>query len=209
MTKTTFSIPRENLLKAGQIAAHAIKYTCQLIEPDKSLLDIVDRGERQIRELGGKPAFPITISINHFAAHYTPGYRGAQRIPGSALVKVDLGVHVDGYIADTATTVTIGDTPQLKRLSEASDAGLQAAIATIRSGIHIWDVSKAIATAMHQFSVQPITNLTGHSVEQFNLHAGLSIPAVARPSERGADARLRAEQIGQPRPGRGDRRTPA
>ncbi len=191
----TFKRAREKLLRAGKIASEALDFSCRLVKLGESLFSIAEAGEKEIRALGGKPAFPINISINHHAAHYTPSLDDSSQIPDLALVKIDLGTHVDGYVADTARTVLVGDDENLQRLINGAEAGLQAAIKTARAGIRIWNVSKAISTAMYQEKTRPIDNLTGHSIEQFNLHAGLSVPSVTHVSERVASPRLKENMV--------------
>jgi methionyl aminopeptidase len=186
---------REYLHRAGQIAAEALTYTCSLVKAKTALISIAEAGEERIRELGGQPAFPINLSINHFAAHYTPGIGDTSVVPDQALVKVDLGAHVKGYIADNARTVIIGGNSKEKQLCEAAKAGLEAALKTVKAGIRVWTVSKAISKAIHQKGVNPIENLTGHSIERFNLHSGISIPSVTSPTERLLSPRLRENMV--------------
>lgn len=196
MSKTEESrMAREKLEQAGCIAAQALAYTCQLVKPGASLLSIAEAGEAHIRELGAQPAFPINISLNHHAAHFTPHLSDSRTLPEQALVKVDLGTHVDGFIADTARTVTLGGDERMRELDEAAKAGLAAAITTARAGIRVWEVSKAIFKAMRQTGVRPIENLTGHSIEQFCLHAGTSVPSVANPSDELVSPRLREHMV--------------
>ncbi len=159
------------------------------------LLAIVESGEKRIRELGGHPAFPINISINHHAAHYTPTLEDASTVPELALVKIDLGAHVHGYIADNARTVLVGNDDKLQNLVQAAEAGLHAAIQTIRAGLRIWNVSKAISEAIRQLNARSIENLTGHSIDAFDLHAGIAVPSVARPGERFASPRLKEKMV--------------
>ncbi|MFX1317614.1 MAG: type II methionyl aminopeptidase [Promethearchaeota archaeon] len=186
---------REKLLRAGKIASEALAFTCSQVKAGESLLNIVGRGEDKIQSLGGKPAFPINISVNHHAAHYTPSLDDRTQIPELALVKIDLGAHVDGYVADTAKTVLVGEDENLQRLIKAAEAGLQAAIQTARAGIRVWNISKAISTAMRQMKTRPIENLTGHSIEPFNLHAGVSVPSVVHPEERILSPRLNEHMV--------------
>ncbi|MFW9935232.1 MAG: type II methionyl aminopeptidase [Candidatus Thorarchaeota archaeon] len=190
-----FHQTRKKLLEAGKIASEALAFTCGLVKAGKSVLSIAEAGENKIHTLGGKPAFPINISINHHAAHYTPHVDDITQIPDVALVKVDLGAHVDGYVADNARTVLVGDNEKLQQLIDGAEAGLKAAIQTVRAGIRVWNVSKAIATAMRRANTSPIENLTGHSIEQFNLHAGLSVPAVAYAMNRVASPRLKENMV--------------
>ena len=71
------------------------------------ILDVCEKAETLIHKRGGTPAFPCNVSVNEVAAHYTSPPQDTQRIPENSLVKIDLGVHVDGYIADTATTICL------------------------------------------------------------------------------------------------------
>ena len=190
-----FAKIREKLLRAGKIASESLAFSCTLVKQGKSLLAIAEAGEKKIFELGGKPAFPINISINHHAAHYTPSSNDTSLIPEQGLVKIDLGAHVDGYVADTASTVLVGDDENLQRLIDSAKAGLQAAINTARAGIRIWNISKAISSAMHQMNTRPIENLTGHSIEQFNLHAGISVPSVTHSASRVTSPRLKQNMV--------------
>jgi methionyl aminopeptidase len=189
------SSKEERLLKAGHIAAQALNYTCLQVKAGVPLLKIADVGEQCISDLGGRPAFPINISVNHHAAHYTPSYGDSAVVPEKALVKIDLGVHVDGYIADTARTVIIDGDAEMERLLQAAEAGLSAAIASVRSGVRVWEVSKEINKAIRSFDVRPIENLTGHSIERFNLHAGISVPAIAPVSDRVLSPRLKEGMV--------------
>ncbi|MHA2428139.1 MAG: type II methionyl aminopeptidase [Candidatus Hermodarchaeia archaeon] len=190
-----FAKIREKLLQAGKIASEALAFSCSLVKQGESLLAIAEAGEKKILELGGKPAFPLNISINHHAAHYTPSLDDASLIPELALVKIDLGAHVDGYVADNASTVLVGYDENLQRLIDSAKAGLQAAIKTAKAGIRIWNISKAISSAMHQMKTRPIENLTGHSIEQFNLHAGVSVPSVTHSANRVASPRLQKNMV--------------
>jgi len=175
---------------AGRIASQALSHACSRVEEGTPLLEIAEVGERKIRDLGGQPAFPVNVSVNHHAAHYTSPPGDHRLIPRRALVKVDLGVHIEGYIADTARTIQVGEDPRMSRLVKAAEAGLEAAIATARSGIRVWEVSKAIEKAVRRMGARPIENLSGHSITRYNLHAGISVPSVAIPSERPLSPRL-------------------
>jgi methionyl aminopeptidase len=186
---------REKLLEAGIIASKALAYTCSQVAEGKPLLDIAEAGETRIRELGGQPAFPINISINHHAAHYTPDLEDVATVPARALVKIDLGAHIHGYIADNARTVLIGGDEKLHNLIQAAEAGLQAAIQTIHAGLRIWKVSKAISGAIRQFKARPIENLTGHSIDAFNLHAGVAVPSVVQSGSRFASPRMKENMV--------------
>ncbi len=172
---------RESLIKAGEISRQVKKEVMDLIKPGAKLYDIAEFVERRIMELGGKPAFPCNLSINEQAAHYTP-YKGDESVLHEGdYLKVDLGVHVDGYIADTAITVRVG--MEEDELMEASREALENAIATVRAGVRINKVGKAIEGTIREKGFNPIVNLSGHKIERYKLHAGISIPNVYRESD--------------------------
>jgi methionyl aminopeptidase len=172
---------REALIKAGEIARQVKKEVADLIKPGAKLYDIAEFVERRIVELGGKPAFPCNLSINEVAAHYTP-YKGDETaLEEGDYLKVDLGVHIDGYVADTALTFRVG--MEEDELMEASREALENAIATVRAGVKIREIGKAIEETIRGKGFNPIVNLSGHKIERYKLHAGISIPNVYRPND--------------------------
>jgi methionyl aminopeptidase len=169
--------PLDALRKAGLIAAKVRNTVVQEIEPGVKVLDICDRAEKMIRELGGGIAFPTNVNINSVAAHYVSPVEDDTLVPERSLVKLDVGVHVQGYIADTAATACLD--PNLSYLVEAAEAGLDAAIKTIRPGVRARDIGAAIEQAIKARGAKPIRNLTGHKLARYVVHAGASIPNVA------------------------------
>lgn len=169
---------REKYLKAGSIAGRARDYGASLVQEGAKLLDVAEEVEAFILKEGGRPAFPCNVSLNADAAHYTPKVGDDQRFKRGDVVKVDCGVHVDGYIGDTAMTVEVG-TDLHADLLDAARSALENALAKARVGGPIRDVSEAIETAIRSRGLVPISNLTGHSVDHYHQHAGLSIPNVA------------------------------
>lgn len=172
---------REALIKAGEIARQVKKEVAELIKPGAKLYDIAEFVERRIVELGGKTAFPCNLSINEIAAHYTP-YKGDETVLREGdYLKLDLGVHVDGYIADTAVTYRVG--MEEDDLMEAAREALENAISTVRAGTKISEVGKAIEDTIRGKGFNPIVNLSGHKIERYKLHAGISIPNIYRPAD--------------------------
>ncbi|NJE42435.1 type II methionyl aminopeptidase [Thermococcus sp. GR6] len=172
---------REALIKAGEIARQVKKEVISLIKPGTKLYDIAEFVERRIIELGGKPAFPCNLSINEIAAHYTP-YKGDETVLKEGdYLKVDIGVHVDGYIADTALTFRVG--MEEDDLMIAAREALENAINIIRAGIKINEIGKAIEETIRGYGFNPIVNLSGHKIERYKLHAGISIPNIYRPAD--------------------------
>jgi len=137
-----------------------------------------------VREAGAQPAFPANLSRNDEAAHYTPGPEDDAVFEVGDLVKVDVGAHLDGAIADTADTVEVGGGRRYENLIRAARDGLRAGIARVRPGVPVNELSRAIAEAIRAHGLKPIVDLTGHSIEPYLLHAGKSIPNVPDRSEQ-------------------------
>jgi methionyl aminopeptidase len=132
--------------------------------------------EEAIRVKGGTPAFPCNICVNEIAAHYSSPIRDASIVPESAIVKVDIGVHVDGYLADTATTVSL--TPQCEALVYVINEALEQAIKVIRPGVKTNRIGEVIQKTIENHGFKPIWNLSGHQMYRYVLHSGKSIPNV-------------------------------
>jgi len=170
-------------LEAGRIAARVREEAAKLVKPGTRLVEICEFVERKTIELGGKPAFPCNISINDVAAHYTPTIDDEGVIPDDAVVKLDLGVHVDGYIADTA--VTIDTSGKWETLLEAVREALEKALETVRPGTRFAETGRVIAETITSYGYKPIVNLGGHSLDRYRIHAGESIPNMYDPTVPG------------------------
>ena len=195
---------REAYLKAGLIASRVREEVRSRVKVGARILDICEFVERRIRELGGEPAFPCNVGVNHVAAHYTSPPGDPKTIPDGSLVKVDLGVHVDGYIADTAFTVCFN--PELEPLVEAVERALEAALEAVRAGVRVSYIGSIIEGKIRGMGLKPIRNLTGHGLARYTIHSGEIIPNVAsghrgRLREGGAYA---IEPFATTRSGRGE-----
>jgi methionyl aminopeptidase len=170
---------------AGRIARDARKLAVQLIRPGARLADVMDEVERFIVAEGGGMAFPAQTSRNHIAAHYCPAPKDRTTYQEEDVVKVDIGVEVNGYVADNAQTVYLGEDPRYHKLIQASAAGLEAAIQTAGPGVAVRDIAMAIEGAILEHGYRPVTNLTGHGVARWKVHTAPQIPAVADRWTRG------------------------
>ncbi|ARM75745.1 type II methionyl aminopeptidase [Acidianus manzaensis] len=164
------------LLKAGKIAAEARDAGAKMIKPGAKVLDVCEAVEKMIIEKGAFPAFPCNLSINYEAAHYSPIIDDDKIIPEGAVVKLDIGAHIDGYITDTAVTVTLDD--KYERLAEASKDALNAAISNFKSGTDLGEIGKVIEKVIRVNGFSPIRNLGGHLIKRYELHAGIFVPNV-------------------------------
>ncbi len=158
--------------KAGEIVRRVKEEVVKLVKPGVRLLEVAEFVERRIIELGGKPAFPCNISINSDAAHFTPK-RGDERVfKEGDVVKIDLGAHVDGYIADSAITIDLGDHQDLV---DCAREALNNAIELVSSGVNTAEISEVIESTMRDFGFNPVSNLTGHGLDRYVAHAPPSI----------------------------------
>ncbi len=164
--------------KAGRIARGARELAIARIRPGVLLREAMEAVEDYIRREGGGPAFPAQTSRNHIAAHYCPSPRDETRYEEGDVVKVDVGVEVDGYVADTACTVYLGEDEELQRLVAASRAALEGAMAVAGPGVPVRKLSAAIEAATREHGFRPVYNLTGHGVARWEVHTAPQIPPV-------------------------------
>jgi len=175
----------ENYIKAGKIASEVKKYAKEIIKKGVPLLEIAEKIESKIIELKAKPAFPVNLSINEIAAHDTPLYNDTRKAHG--LLKVDIGVQIDGYVADTAFSVDLENSEENKNLILAAQKALLEACKTIKIGAKTREIGAAIEKAINSLGFIPIQNLSGHEIKQFSLHAGITIPNNDNPQEKVLD----------------------
>jgi methionyl aminopeptidase len=166
----------EEIILAGKIAQDVKKWVKPLVKKGIPLLELADKIEAKIIELKGRPAFPTNLSINEIAAHYTPSYNDETLAHG--LIKVDFGAHVDGFISDTSFSVDLENSSENKKLIEAAEKALERAKKKIGKGTPVNEIGKEIQEAIESHGFSPIINLSGHQIEQYNLHAGISIPNI-------------------------------
>ena len=168
------SVPPPAQLQAGKIASRVLKETAEQVKPKAGVLDLCRLAEKRIIEYGARPAFPCNICIDSIAAHYTSPRDDHSTIPDCGLVKVDIGVHIDGYIIDTARTVDIDGT--LEGFVSATDDALGEAISMIAPGTRLSEVGASIEKIIKAYGLRPVKELTGHSIARYTLHSGKSVP---------------------------------
>lgn len=164
----------EKIRRAGAISGEARKLGASLIDEGVTLLSVAEEVEAYMLKKGARPAFPTNLSINDQAAHYTPRSDDKLTFKKGDLVKVDVGAHVDGYIGDTAQTVEVR-TKNWTNLINASAKALAMAVETVSEGVTVGSISGTIERAIKSEGFLPVTNLTGHGMGCYNLHAGLTI----------------------------------
>ena len=170
----------EKFRLSGKILRESREEMKQLVREGMPAIEVCEKAEKLIREKGGKPAFPCNVSINEVAAHYTSPPNDQLTIPEKSVVKVDMGVHVDGYVTDTAFTACFN--PEYSSMKTAAEQALAEAIENIHGDMATSQIGLIIERTIKNRGFKPISNLTGHSVGRYLIHAGTSIPNVMQVS---------------------------
>jgi methionyl aminopeptidase len=166
----------ENYIKAGKIASEVREYARNQDHTGRTLSEICNDVENEILKRGGEPAFPVNVSLNDIAAHYTAEPNDPTIVKNSDVLKIDVGVHIDGYIADTAVTVSFDS--KYQDLIDIAQRALDEAIGIARSNTRVSDIGRIIEKTITKYGCKPIQNLSGHSLERYTIHAGKSIPNI-------------------------------
>ena len=172
---------------AGHVARRALEATREEVEPGKTWHEVIESAERFVRRNGGKPAFPATIAVNNLAAHYTTDHglnapedwEGEMIFKKGDLVKIDIGVHINGHIGDNALTFEVGNSNNHSEQIKAAKESRDAAIEMLHPGTPWYKVGAAAAQPSIDAGFQPIRNLCGHQLKPWQLHAGVSVPSYA------------------------------
>lgn len=165
---------RKELEAVGKISYEALIKARDMVKPGVKLLDVADAVENFVREKGYTCAFPLNLSINEQAAHYTPSFMDDKVFTENDIVKVDFGAAKEGVLGDCAVTVDL--TGQYSKLVDASRMALDNALSMIKIGVKVGDIGKEIAKTIESAGYKPVMNLGGHGVGVHNLHAEIFIP---------------------------------
>ncbi len=158
----------EKHIEAGKVLKIVREEVKDLIKPGVKIIEVAEYVEKRIRELGANPAFPCNISLNYDAAHSTPKKDDTRTFREGDIVKIDIGAHIDGYIADTAFTVDLGDNNDLV---DCAEEALKSAIEIVEAGITTAEIGKTIELTIKDFGFKPVVNLTGHGFMPYIAHA--------------------------------------
>lgn len=169
----------ESYVEAGKIAKEVKEFAKGLIKPSMKLIDIAEKIDAKIDELGGEPAFPVNLSLNEIAAHYTPTV-GDETV-AEGILKVDIGVAIDGFIADTAFSVDLTEDGKFKEMIELNEKVLSNITEIIKQGSEVHEVGDVAQDTLEKWNKDNDSNfvmikgLSGHSLDQDEIHAGLTI----------------------------------
>jgi methionyl aminopeptidase len=158
--------------EAGEILAQVRDEAAERVAVGTSYLEISEWAEDRIRELGGTPAFPVNVSVDEEAAHGAAG-PDDDRVIGEEMVKLDIGVHIDGWLADTAVTVDFSGNQDLV---DAAEEALDAALDVVEAGVDTGEVGAAIEDVIDGYGYNPVVNLTGHGLGRWEQHVSPNIP---------------------------------
>lgn len=150
----------------------------EMIQPGVKLLDIAEEIEGLTKKHGCGVAFPLNLSLNDVAAHYTPSVDDETVVSKGDVLKVDIGVHKEGYIVDAAITLDFAQTKETKNLLAATQAALEAGFQKVRMDVEVQDIGAAIEETIRSHGVDPVENLSGHGVDQYTAHCAPTIPNV-------------------------------
>ncbi|MFI5404147.1 MAG: type II methionyl aminopeptidase [Candidatus Gagatemarchaeaceae archaeon] len=164
----------EEYRKSGKITNDLRKVVKERVKPGMRYLEACQLVEREIGARGGSPAFPTGIGVDQVTAHYAPQGDDSALFDDNQVIKVDFGVHIDGYVTDTAVTVTFN--PDRRLLLDAAERALGAAIETAKKDARVGEIGREIHREAARFGFKTIENLTGHTVDRYTVHAGKSIP---------------------------------
>lgn len=167
------------LRQAGRVAAAARSFGAARMKPGETLLEVCEAVEDFIKRQGAAPAFPVQSSRNEIAAHYCPAPGERTAYASGDLAKLDIGVHVDGYVVDTATSVAVGGDASGQRLVDAAFAALEAAIGVAGPRVPVRALSETIESILRARGLRPMRNLCGHGVGRWTVHCPPPIPNCA------------------------------
>src|ERR671934_582961 len=180
----------EGMARAGEIVAATIELVGEHIQPGVTTGELDRLAEEFIRDRGGVPTskgyrgFPAAtcISPNSMIVHGIPG---EHRVEEGDLISIDVGVTLDGLIADSAYTFGVGEVdPEARRLLDVCQQARDAGIAQARVGNHVGDISHAVQTVVEGAGFSVVRALVGHGVGR-SYHEDPQVPNFGEPG-RGA-----------------------
>lgn len=164
----------ENWREIAKKGKEIFTFAKALVKKEAKMLDVVKQIEKKVKQEGLNLAFPVNISCNEVAAHYTPAENDETKLNG--LVKLDIGVMKDGYICDMAESFDLTEDKRFTKMIEASSLALKNAVKIIKEGTTLGRIGNAIQGAITSHGFSPIINLCGHELEKYKLHSGLTVP---------------------------------
>ena len=160
--------------EVGAISYKALAMARDMVKPGIKLIEVATKVEGFLKERGFGAAFPLNLSVNWEAAHYTPALDDGRVFGDEDVVKVDFGAEKNGILGDCALTVDLSGDSQT--LVDASMEALQNAVSAVKAGIEVHRIGAEIEKAITAKGFQPIRNLGGHTVKTHELHSDIFVP---------------------------------
>jgi methionyl aminopeptidase len=182
----------EAMARAGRVVVDALAAIGEAIAPGSTTAELDELAEETIRSQGGVPTFKgyrgfpasICASPNAMVVHGIPG---PYRLEEGDILSIDVGVTLDGFVADSAFTFPVGEIdPEAQRLLDVGQAALAAGIAEARPGNAVGDISAAVQRTTEGAGFSVVRSLVGHGVGR----AMHEEPQVPNYGERGRGPRL-------------------
>jgi len=171
----------EKYREAGIIARKIKKEILDsLVTPGRKLVKIANKIESIIKDSGGKIAFPVNICIDSVAAHYTPLINEETVVPADKIIKVDFGIHIDGYPVDNAVSFYFGDDEDLKEMILTAKEAVNLAITEFKPGRVLSEIGSIIEDFVKEKGYKVIENLNGHLLTQYELHGEKEVPVSSK-----------------------------
>jgi methionyl aminopeptidase len=176
----------EQMAAAGSVLSRCLTMLRRKVRPGVTTAELDEAAERFIRSQGGEPAFKgyrgfpgsICASPNSMVVHGIPGPYKLQR---GDILSIDVGVILDGWVADAAITVPVGNvTPVAQRLLGTTREALYAAVEQCRSGNRLGDISNAVQQRVEADGFSVIRALVGHGIGR-EMHEDPQIPNYGEP----------------------------
>jgi methionyl aminopeptidase len=185
--------------RAGRIVRQVLDATAALVRPGITTMDLERAAEKQIRELGAKPAFKgyydypccLCTSVNHEIVHGIPSEK--RKLSAGDIVSIDCGVVLDGFYGDSAVTVPVGDglKPEVEKLLAITRDSLYRGIEAARIGNTVGDVGAAVQELVEANGFSVVREFVGHGIGT-RLHEDPQVPNFGT---RGHGARLREGMV--------------
>lgn len=167
----------EWIIKAGKITREIRNRIKYFVKEKMKVLELCEKIEENIRKLGGDPAFPCNIGIDYVGAHYTSPPKDDSIINYGTLIKIDFGAHINGFIADTAITISLES--DYEEMINVAEEALEKALEAINIGMKVSEIGGIIEKVINSYGYKPVSNLTGHSISRYMIHSGISIPNIS------------------------------
>src|SRR3989442_12566718 len=171
---------------AGQLVGKVLLELRNMVEPGMTTLEVNDAADRMIRNAGAYPTFkgyngfPFSIcaSVNEQIVH---GFPSTYELQEGDIFSIDVGVTLDGFVGDTATTIPVGNASEDRlKLIRVTEECLELAIEQCRAGKHLGDIGWAVQSHAEEHGYSVVRDYVGHGIGR-RMHEDPQIPNYGRP----------------------------